>query len=86
MELTPKIKLPVPYKPHEKIDNKLKSLSKTGTKKILTFIGSNEVEAMFYLYLFKKYKSNCFLHDKNSERRLLGMSILISEKYELFTS
>ena len=37
---------------------------------------------MFYLYLFKKYKSNCFLHDKNSERRLLGMSILISEKYE----
>jgi hypothetical protein len=82
MEPTPKIKLPVPYKPHEKIDNKLKSLNKTGTKKILTFIGSNEVEAMFYLYLFKKYKSNCFLHDKNSERRILGISILINEKYE----
>ena len=82
MELTPKIKLPVPYKPHEKIDNKLKSLNKIGSKKILTFIGSNEVEAMFYLYLFKKYKSNCFLHDKNSERRILGMSILISEKYK----
>jgi len=82
MEPTPKIKLPVPYKPHEKIDNKLKSLNKTGTKKILTFVGSNEVEAMFYLYLFKKYKSNCFLHDKNSTRRILGISILINEKYE----
>jgi hypothetical protein len=89
MESIPKIKLPVPYKQSEKvskslkkIDNKLKELKNTGTKKILTFIGSNEVEAMFYLYLFKKYKSNCFLHDKNSERRLLGMSILISEKYE----
>jgi hypothetical protein len=82
MESTSKIKLPVPYKPHEKIDNKLKSLNKTGTKKTLTFIGSDEVEAMFYLYLFKKYKSNCFLHDENSERRLLGMSILISKNYE----
>jgi hypothetical protein len=82
MEPIPKIKLPVPYKPHQKIDNKLKSLHKTGSKKILTFVGSNEVEAMFYLYLFKKYKSNCFLHDKNSKRRILGISILISEKYQ----
>ena len=89
MESTPKIKLPVPYKQTKKvskslkkIDTKLKSLKKTGTKKILTFVGSNEVEAMFYLYLFKKYKSNCFLHDKNFGRRILGMSILISETYE----
>jgi hypothetical protein len=82
MELTPKINLPVPYKSVQKIDTKLKSLSKTGREKILTFVGSNEVEAMFYLYLFKKYKSNCFLHDKNLKRRILGMSILISETYE----
>ena len=89
MESTPKIKLPVPYKETKKISNslkkidtKLKSLKKTGTEKILTFAGSNEVEAMFYLYLFKKYKSNCFLHDKNFGRRILGMSILINETYE----
>ena len=89
MESNPIIKLPVPYKQAkktseslQKISNKLKSLNKTGTEKILTFAGSNEVEAMFYLYLFKKYKSNCFLHDKNLKRRILGMSILISEKYE----
>ena len=89
METTPKIKLPVPYKQTKqssnslkKIDTKLKSLKKTGTEKILTFVGSNEVEAMFYLYLFKKYKSNCFLHDKSLGKRILGMSILISEKYK----
>ena len=89
MEPTPKIKLPVPYKETKqasnslkKIDTKLKSLKKTGTEKILTFVGSNEVEAMFYLYLFKKYKSNCFLHDKSLGRRILGMSILIDEAYE----
>ena len=89
MESVPKIKLPVPYKQTKKvsnslkkIDTKLNSLKKIGTEKILTFVGSNEVEAMFYLYLFKKYKSNCFLHDKNSTRRTLGMSILINETYE----
>ena len=89
MDPAPKIKLPVPYKETKKdskslkkIDTKLKSLNKTGTKKILTFVGSNEVEAMFYLYLFKKYKSNCFLHDKSLGKRILGMSILISEKYK----
>ena len=36
---------------------------------------------MFYLYLFKKYKSNCFLHDVTSQYRLLGMSFLIDTKY-----
>ena len=81
MEPTPKIKLPLPYKPDKKIDNKLKSLSKKGSEKILNFDGSNEVEAMFYLYLFKKYKSNCFLHDVTSQYRLLGMSFLIDTKY-----
>ena len=90
MEPTPKIKLPVPYNPArkeskslKKIDTKLKVLKKTGTEKILTFAGSNEVESMFYLYLFKKYKSNCFLHDTNLKRRFLGMSIYIYKRYEL---
>jgi hypothetical protein len=88
MEPTPKIKLPIPYKEPEKtsrslqkIDTKLKSLNKTGSEKILTFIGSNEVEAMFYLYLFKKYKSNCFLYDKDVKSRILGMSIEIKTHY-----
>ena len=81
MEPATKIKLPVAYKTMTKIDNKLQSLNKTGSKKVLSFVGSNEVEAMFYLYLFKKYKSNCFLHDKNVKTRIMGMSIEIKENY-----
>jgi hypothetical protein len=83
MEPIPKINLPTPYK----IQTKLTTLNKIGKEKILNFIGSNEVETMFYLYLFKKYKSNCFLYDKDVlkqtlGRRILGMSILIMTKYE----
>ena len=62
MESKPNIKLPVAYKPNKreaktlnKIDRKLRSLNNTGSKNILHFIGSLEVESMFYLYLFKKY-------------------------------
>lgn len=47
MEPATKIKLPVAYKTMTKIDNKLQSLNKTGSKKVLSFVGSNEVEAMF---------------------------------------
>ena len=89
MEPIPKIKLPVPYKAPktsktlQKIDNKLKLLNKTGSKKITTFFGSNEVEAMFYLYLFKKYKSKCFLYDRNARTRILGMSIKINIQYTM---
>jgi len=81
MEPATKIKLPVAYKTMSKIDNKLQSLNKTGSEKILSFVGSNEVEAMFYLYLFKKYKSNCFLLDKNVKTRIIGMAIEIKENY-----
>ena len=77
MEPKQKIKLPVPYK----IETKLKLLNKIGTEKILSFIGSIEVESMFYLYLFKKYRSNCFLHDRQMNRRALGISILIFKNY-----
>ena len=88
MEPTQKIKLPNPYKQLQnkikslkKIDDKLKLLNKTGSEKIISFVGSNEVEAMFYLYLFKKYKSNCFLHDKNVKTRTMGLSFEIKDNY-----
>ena len=83
MEPSTKINLPVAYKTMGKIDKKLESLNKTGSEKIVTFIGSNEVEAMFYLYLFKKYKSNCFLHDKNAKTRTIGMAFDIKDNYTL---
>ena len=40
----------------EKIAKKINRLSKKGLEKITEFIGTSPVEAMFYLYLFKKYK------------------------------
>ena len=73
MEKIPKIKLPVPLK----IKSKLNELSRSGQEKISTFFGSNEIYAMFYFYLFKKYKNNCFLHDHNLYRDL-GISLAIS--------
>jgi hypothetical protein len=86
--MEPRIRLPIPYKQTgknikslKKIDDKLKALNKVGSEKTLTFVGSNEVEAMFYLYLFKKYKSNCFLHDNNNRARAIGMSFKIKDNY-----
>jgi hypothetical protein len=85
MEPTPQIKLPIPYEPSgketktfKKIDTKLKSLNKTGSKKVLTFFGSPEIQTMFYLYLLKKYKSKCFIRDEN---RILGINIEIKKQY-----
>ena len=78
MEPIPKIKLPIPYK----IKNKLTTLNKIGKEKISDFLGSLEVEAMFYLYLFKKYKSDCFLYSQTAKLRLLGMSIMIKKNYD----
>jgi hypothetical protein len=85
MEPTPQIKLPIPYettgketKTIKKIDTKLKSLNKTGSKKVLTFFGTPEIQTMFYLYLLKKYKSKCFIRD---ETRILGIKIVIKKQY-----
>ena len=78
METIPKVKLPTPYK----IKNKLTTLNKIGKEKISDFLGSLEVETMFYLYLFKKYKSDCFLYSQTAKLRLLGMSIAIKKKYD----
>jgi len=89
MEPTPQIKLPVPYEttgkdsnPLKKIETKIKTLSKIGSEKIVHFIGSNEVQSMYYLYLFKKYKSKCFVHNKSiTSSRILGLIIDIKQKY-----
>ena len=82
MEPIPKVKLPTPYK----IKNRLTTLNKIGKEKISDFIGSLEVEAMFYLYLFKKYKSDCFLYSQKAKFRLLGMSIEIKKKIDDYSA
>lgn len=89
MDSRPKIKLPVPYKPPQSVTNelsnvhnKLTQLHKMGTEKIMTFIGSPEVGAMFYLYLLKKYKSTCFFHNVKAPNNMLEVSIFISKNYQ----
>lgn len=75
------INLPVAYKPNDKIAKRLNLLNQKGKEQILTFLGKNEVEAMFYLYLFKKYNSDCFLTTKHVEPRLLGMVLPVASEY-----
>ena len=74
MEQVPKIKLPVALK----ITNKLNTLSKVGSEQILDFVAKEEIMSMFYLYLFKKYKSNCFIHSKNLLGKGIGMTLRLS--------
>ena len=75
MEQVPKIKLPVALK----ITNKLNTLSKVGSEEILDFVAKEEIMSMFYLYLFKKYKSNCFIHSKNLVTSGIGMTLKLSD-------
>jgi len=71
-ELT--ITFPKPYKHGEKIIKKMDELNENGKKILSSFLGYPEIETMFYLYLFKKYKSDCFLYSVNPGFRLLGLN------------
>ena len=71
------IKLPKPYKHEPKIYNRLEELKKKGNKILNSIYGYKEVEGIFYLYLFKKYKSNCFLYNDHHDLRFFGLAINI---------
>ena len=73
------IKLPTPYKFEDKILTKFEDLKDKGKKIFDSFWGYPEMEAIFYLYLFKKYKSNCFLYSNTDDDdfRFLGLTINI---------
>jgi len=74
------IKLPTPYKHETKIMTKLEDLNKKGENILNTFLGFREIEAIFYLYLFKKYKSSCFLYNEDVKFRVLGLNINIKTR------
>jgi hypothetical protein len=83
------IKLPKPYKQGEKIVKTFDKLNENGKKILSSFLGYEEIETIFYLYLFKKYKSDCFIYCEDPEFRLLGlnfniMSRVSKSKKELF--
>jgi hypothetical protein len=83
----PKIEFPKEYRLGEsnKITKKINRLSKKGLEKISEFIGTSPVEAMFYLYLLKKYKSPCFLIEATGGDfwEILGINLKIREFYSV---
>lgn len=83
-----KIEFPEEYileESRNKITKKINRLSKKGLKKISEFIGETTIEAMFYIYLFKKYKSPCFLIEATSGNfwEILGITLRIREVYSV---
>jgi len=76
MQTDPKIKLPTPYKIQNKIQNKLNALNNTTEQEIL-FNPIVDIQNMFYIYLFKKYKDKCFVRDINHGG--LGMTFYVTE-------
>lgn len=74
------IKLPAPYKYEERVIKKFEDLNKKGENILNTFLGFREIETIFYLYLFKKYKSACFLYNEDVKFRVLGLNINIKTR------
>ena len=68
---------------NKKIKKKINRLSKKGLETITEFIGTTTTEAMFYLYLLKKYKSPCFLIEATTGYfwEILGINLKIREFY-----
>lgn len=61
------------------VEHSLDYLNRKG-ETIFDFAGSSEVESLFYLYLLKKYKSDCYVGLEKKGRRL-GLSIDIKAHY-----
>jgi hypothetical protein len=72
-----KVVLPKPYKYDKKVIQKFEDLNKNGEKMLKSFLGFPEIETIFYLYLFKKYKSDCFLYNEDAEFRVFGLNLNI---------
>jgi hypothetical protein len=74
-----KIKMVQPIHLSKSVEHSLDYLHRKG-ETIFDFTGSYYVESLFYLYLLKKYKSDCYVGLENKERRL-GLSLDIKVNY-----
>lgn len=74
-----KINMVQPIHLSKSIEHSLDYLNRKG-ESIFYFVGTNYVEALFYLYLLKKYKSTCYVGIENKRRRL-GLSLDIKVNY-----
>lgn len=84
---TTRLDMPDEYK-LLKSTKKMQLFEKKGQNIIPPFVGSSIIESMFYLYLFKKYGSNCFLIDnfakyapQNNLDEILGLALPIRKYY-----
>jgi hypothetical protein len=73
------IKMVQPIHLSKSVEHSLDYLHRKG-ETIFDFVGSNFVESLFYLYLLKKYKSECYTGLDNKGRRL-GLSLDIKVYY-----
>ena len=74
-----KINMVQPIHLSKSIEHSLDYLNRKG-ETIFDFVGSDYVESLFYLYLLKKYKSDCYVGLENKGRRL-GLSLDIKVNY-----
>ena len=74
-----KINMVQPIHLSKNVDDMLDELNRKG-ETIFDFVGSAYVESLFYLYLLKKYKSECYV-GKETKKRRLGLAIDIKDKY-----
>jgi hypothetical protein len=74
-----KINMVNPIHLSKSVEHSLDYLNRKG-ETIFDFAGSDYVESLFYLYLLKKYKSDCYVGMQNKGRRL-GFSIDIKVNY-----
>ena len=73
------IKMVEPIHLSKNVEDSLDYLNRKG-ETIFDFTGSYYVESLFYLYLLKKYKSDCYVGIENKKRRL-GFSLDIKVNY-----
>lgn len=85
---TTRIQLPEP--PNDpKLKSRLEILTEKGSN-IVDFVGSEDVETLFLIYLLKKYKSDCFIRVEKGIpglggdiNRLLGLTLIIGNEADL---
>jgi len=85
MEPVPKIKLPKPFTLSDKLKRKLDTLkNKSVASQVIRWNGYDNIQNLFYLYLFNKYKTKCLIYNKKPEHQwpLLGFEIVL-DKYIL---
>jgi hypothetical protein len=72
IEVPVKLDLPTPYKSNMK--ERFDYFAEQGGT-VLKFVGYDAVLSLFYLYLLKKYKSNCILYDTTKKNTIVDIAI-----------